>query len=85
MQEAGGVAGHALARNLLKGWKCCDAFVISRLPQPKTCASPCVSGVVVIVNTSADWQNRAAERNSEGVRPLDAQEAWVPSRGRGRR
>jgi len=39
----------------------------------------------VIVNTSADWQNRAAERNSEGVRSLDAQEAWVPSRGRGRR
>ncbi len=38
----------------------------------------------VIVNTSADWQNRAAERNSEGVRSLDAQEAWVPSRGRGR-
>ena len=39
----------------------------------------------VIVNMSADWQNRAAERNSEGVRSLDAQEAWVPSRGRGRR
>jgi hypothetical protein len=30
MQRAVGAAGHALARNLLKEWTCCDAFVISR-------------------------------------------------------
>ena len=38
MQRAIGAAGHSLARNLLKGWTCCDAFVISRsrvqLPPP---------------------------------------------------
>ena len=80
MQRAAGAAGRALARNLLKEWKCCDAFVISRsrvqLPPP----APVRSGIseapsaadpvwcqLLVPNFSAAAARRAASRS---IQPL---------------